>query len=452
MRKARKIISYIIMIIAIIVCIIVYKKYNFNNFEKSIRLNDITEFTRDSKVKYSKQDSYRIDSKDYNDAMFSRTIQVMPNTPYKITCMIKTENIENENNLNSGGAHICLNNTQERSKLITGTNDWQELSFIFNSKNETELDIGFRLGGYETLSKGTVWFSDFKVELGVASNSDTWKMACFIFPNIDVNVNIDGKTENVKLEMTQDDIKTIKNNLTRFKSSIKEISKNNLKIEYDTYIIDEPIQTLSYDSENYYYVSAQDVHEYIDSYLKQNTYDHIYVAFRMADKQKGNAILLNDWIGLGGMDYYGIGFSNIRMPDDRNNLVYEYNYRINTFPEEVFIHEFLHTLERNAKEYGYERPELHDYEKYGYKEDATQGLKQWYADYINKEISYNGNKLGLPKEILTDKPAHESNFKYSTEVDELKDPSNIVEVIQSIISRIGKLFENKPEQVNQEQT
>ena len=31
MKKVRKIISYIIMIIAIIVCVIIYKKYNFND-------------------------------------------------------------------------------------------------------------------------------------------------------------------------------------------------------------------------------------------------------------------------------------------------------------------------------------------------------------------------------------------------------------------------------------
>ena len=89
MKKARKIISYIIMIIAIIVCVIIYKKYNFNDFEKSIRLSNITEFTRDSEVKYAKYDSYKIENKDYNDAMFSQTISVIPNTPYKVTCMVR---------------------------------------------------------------------------------------------------------------------------------------------------------------------------------------------------------------------------------------------------------------------------------------------------------------------------------------------------------------------------
>ena len=382
--------------------------------------------------------------------MFSQTISVIPNTPYKVTCMVRTENVENQNNLNSGGAHICLNNTQERSNLITGTNDWQELSFMFNSKNETEVEVGFRLGGYSTLSKGTVWFSDFKVEAGVASTSNKWKMACFIFPNIDVTVNVDGKTENVKLQMTSDDIRTVENNLARFKNSMREVSKDKINIEYETYVIKKPIKTLSYDEENGYYVSAEDVYEYIDSYVKKNMYDHIYVAFRMADKQKGNDTLVNDWIGLGGMDYYSIGFSNIRMPDDRNNLAYEFNYRVNTFPEEVFIHEFLHTLERNAKEYGYERPELHDYAKYGYTEDKKQGLRKWYTDYINKEISYNGTKIGLPEEILRCKPCHENNFKYATQVAAFKEPSNIIEIIQSIFSKITRLFEYRSNKIETE--
>ena len=59
-----------------------------------------------------------------------------------------------------------------------------------------------------------------------------------------------------------------------------------------------------------------------------------------------------------------IGFSNIRIPNEKADLLYRYS-DANTFPEEVFVHEFLHNLERVDKEYGNEIPELHDYEKYG---------------------------------------------------------------------------------------
>ena len=116
--------------------------------------------------------------------------------------------------------------------------------------------------------------------------------------------------------------------------------------------------------------------------------------------------------------------------------------RINIFPEEVFLHEFLHTLERNSEEYGYSVPALHDYEKYGYKEENLQGLKTWYTDYMNKEINYNGEKIGLPAEIYKYKPVSEKDFKYPITVDALQEPENIIEVIRSLFRRISKVFES----------
>ena len=86
------------------------------------------------------------------------------------------------------------------------------------------------------------------------------------------------------------------------------------------------------------------------------------------------------------MDYYEIGFSNIRLSNNLNSYTYIYNDSINIFPEEVYIHEFLHALERNSKEYGYEVPALHDYEKYGYVNEGRAGLKNWYSDYMTKNI------------------------------------------------------------------
>lgn len=141
------------------------------------------------------------------------------------------------------------------------------------------------------------------------------------------------------------------------------------------------------------------------------------------------------------MDYYGVGFSNIRLPNDSESYIYKYNSRINTFPEEVFLHEFLHSLERTAEEYGYERPELHDYEKYGYKNEILIGQKKWYTDYMNKNINSTSGKIGLPEEVYTLKPAKTSNFKYSYEIkDVFKEPQNIIEEIKGIINNILNKF------------
>lgn len=94
-------------------------------------------------------------------------------------------------------------------------------------------------------------------------------MACFIFPNIDVNVDINGKTQHVSLQMSDDDIATIQTNLLRFKSSIKELSNEKMIINYDSYVINEPIKTLSHDEDNGFFVSASDVYEYINSYVEK---------------------------------------------------------------------------------------------------------------------------------------------------------------------------------------
>ena len=138
------------------------------------------------------------------------------------------------------------------------------------------------------------------------------------------------------------------------------------------------------------------------------------------------------------MDYYGIGFSNIRLPNDSQNYIYKYNTKINQFPEEVLLHEFLHSLERNAKEYGYNIPALHDYEKYGYKNERLIGQKNWYEDYMNKNIEAAEGKIGLPEEIYTLKPAKSNNFQNAYNLEELREPENIIEEIKQILRQVGQ--------------
>ena len=129
-----------------------------------------------------------------------------------------------------------------------------------------------------------------------------------------------------------------------------------------------------------------------------------------------------------------IGFSNIRIPNEKADLLYRYS-DANTFPEEVFVHEFLHNLERVDKEYGNEIPELHDYEKYGYKENAKEGLKTWYKDYMISNIS--NKNIGLSKEVYTNKPIHNSCFEETIDLTEehFDEPENLVEKIEFLVEK-----------------
>lgn len=445
MQKISKILGKILSIIIVLALIfIAYKVYSKNNYNEYIRAeynSGISNFSRDSEVKYSKMNSYKIENTQYNDAMFFKTITVVPNTSYKVSCMIKTKDVVNENENTDAGAHICINETVEKSDNVIGTTDWTKIEFIFNSKNRTEVQIGFRLGGNNDDSKGTAWFSDMEIESGIAEQNNNWNFICLLFDETNVNLNINGANKNFHLTLTNSDIYDMKLCINRFKNSMEELSKGKIKVQYDIVEVKEPITSMSYDDENGYFVSPYDVREVIDKYVASGKYDHIFIAFRTGDINSKNEIPVNDWIGLGSMEYRNIGFSNIRLPNSESNYIYKYDERVNTFPEEVYVHEFLHTLERNAEEYGYERPELHSYEAHGYKAQNIIGLKNWYADYMNKQIksSTEGN-IGLPAEIFTKKPSKTSDFVYSRKLDHLKEPQNILEELNGIFKKIVNLF------------
>ena len=231
--------------------------------------------------------------------------------------------------------------------------------------------------------------------------------------------------------MTDEDVQDMKNNMDRFVSACKELSKGQMTATYDLITINKPLTSLSYDDENGYFVAGKDVADLINPYIENKNYDHIFVAVRLGDEQHQNDIQVNDWIGLGGTEHLGIGFSNIRLPNSEKSYIYKYNERINTFPEEVFIHEFLHTLERNSEEYGYSVPALHDNEKYGYKSESPNGLKKWYGDYMTKQISSGGTKR-----VYRTKPNKQSDFQYSYKMTVLDEPKNIIEEIKLVINKL----------------
>ncbi len=444
MQKKSHIVKHIISIIFIIIVLSVfyhfYQKYNYNDFVKAQYTLGLTNFERDSQVKCGEANSYKIENTDYNDAMFYETVQVTPNTAYRVSCKIKTENVQSQHENTDSGAHISISDTLEKSDNVVGTTDWTQVTFYFNSKNRTEVNVGFRLGGYEDSCIGTAWFSDFTIESGIADESNTWNFLCVLFDNVDVTFEEGSTPKNIKLQLTQIHKDDVTNSMRSFASSMQEMSLGKMKVNYDIVETTTPITKMSYDEENGYYVSGYNVKEVIDPYIKQGKYDHIFIAFRSGDiNQEKN--LAKDWIGLGYMEYRGVGFSNIRLPEDDYDYTYKYDSRINTFPEEVFVHEFLHTLERNAEEYGYERPELHDNEKYGYQNMQLIGLKNWYQDYMNHTIKTQNGTIGLPSEIYTKKPAKTSDFSFSHKLNYFKEPDNIIEELHNMVEKVKILFE-----------
>lgn len=446
-----KIIMLIIVVILTIILVKVYKKNNYNDYIRAEYNIGLSTFIRDEDVRYSKDTySYKIENTEYNDAMFYKKVKVTPNTSYKVTCMVKTQGVQTKNPKTDAGAHISIADTIEKSVNVVGTTDWTKLEFIFNSKNREEVDIGFRLGGYQDNCIGTAWFSHMTIESGLSVQDNEWDFLCLIYDNVDVNVKVGSETQNIKLGLNRDDVYDITTSFRRFGSSIESLSKNKIRANTTVIEVDEPIRTMTYDEVNGYYVSSNDIKEVVDKYVEEDKYDHIFVAFKTGDINQKKEIPINDWIGLGGMEYRNIGYSNIRIPSESNSYIYKYDSRINTFPEEVFVHEFLHTLERNCEEYGYERPELHDNEKYGYKSERLISLKQWYADYLNCEIKTTSGYIGLNSNIFDKTPVKQSHFEYSHKLKDFNEPENIIEELHNFLDKIINLFapQEEIEEVN----
>ena len=295
--KSIKIVDIIITLILLVGLVFAYKFYQKNNFNDFIRSEAkpyTSTFVRDSEEKYSKKPSYKIESTEYNDAMFYKTVKVEKNKPYKVTCMVKTKDVQAEQKNSGIGAQISIEGTTERSTAISGTQDWQKIELIFNSKDREEVNIGFRLGGYLGETKGKAWFSDFAFEEGVADTGNVWKFACFIFDTTDVT--IDGNE--VKLSVTQSDIEDITDTVGRFQKTCKELSEGKMTASCKVYKTSTPITSLSYDDEFGYYVAPEDVEGQIKKVITGNDFDHIFVIVRLGDEQHQDDIQVNDWIGL----------------------------------------------------------------------------------------------------------------------------------------------------------
>lgn len=292
--KIINIITWVIILVILIVAFNFYKKNNFNEFQRSEMILNTSEFKRDNNVKYLKTDSYKITSNTVNDATFYKKVKVEKNTPYKVKCKVKTSNVLPENDVSGVGAQISIIGTTEKSVAITGTEDWQEIEMIFNSKDREEVDIGFRLGGYLGKCTGTAWFSDFLLEQGTITEGKNWKFACFIFENTDVIVD----NKEVKLSMTNNDISDIKDTIKRFETTVSRLSENKMTANCDAYIVKNPISKLTYDQEFGYFVAAEDVECSIKDVIKQNDYDHIFAIIRLGNDEYKDDIQINDWIGL----------------------------------------------------------------------------------------------------------------------------------------------------------
>lgn len=121
----------------------------------------VTHFLLDDKQVYSGSRSAYIINNSPNDSRYKQTISVKPNTYYRMSCWIKTQNVGSENK----GANLSIENTFEVSRDIKGTSRHWEYVELYGktSPYQESFTLTIGIGGYGSTNTGRAWFDDIEV-------------------------------------------------------------------------------------------------------------------------------------------------------------------------------------------------------------------------------------------------------------------------------------------------
>jgi len=121
----------------------------------------VTQFLLDENQSHSGSKSALIINNSPNDSRSKQTIKVKPNTYYRMSCWIKTQNVGSENK----GANLSIDNSLDTSKDIKGTSEHWEYVELYGktSPNQESLTLTIGIGGYGSTNTGKAWFDSIEV-------------------------------------------------------------------------------------------------------------------------------------------------------------------------------------------------------------------------------------------------------------------------------------------------
>ena len=107
-----------------------------------------------------------VEAAEENDVRLVQELDVTPNTVYRITCDVKTENV-----VGGAGANIGVYGVAVCSSPVLGTNDWQTIELVGKTaEGQTKLPLSVGVGSHGAVSSGKAWFDNVKIELSDSSS------------------------------------------------------------------------------------------------------------------------------------------------------------------------------------------------------------------------------------------------------------------------------------------
>ena len=346
-----------------------------------------TDVYRDYSVRDSERYSWCIESRDANDVRLKNTFSVEPNTPYLISARVKLENVVNYEQ-KALGVQISSGN-YDCSVSLLGNSDWRTIRKVTVSDEEGNLDACFDLGHNSNTCTGRAWFSGLTVEKlsDFRNDGDTTWHFLYVIPTheyMDVTDPNTGKVTRVTKVRTKIDIQNAQDNISEFTDELYELSQGKISADLDTVILDAPFGGPKADEalKGIMSVPREDSLDYlVQQGVDVDKYDHIIFSTDMEQEQYG---------GLGGGTalYKNVVWRSrvFTWPGERYS---------SPFKSAVFVHEFLHSIEQYSKFLGLPCAVLHNGEGYGYTDSDGWKWNSFYRDFINKEISSDGELVGV---------------------------------------------------------
>jgi len=212
-----------------------------------------------------------------------------------------------------------------------------------------------------------------------------WKVLVLIYRNVDATyIDPVGNEQHVAHSMSDTDYAYVVQAASRLPATISTWSAGMAAMSLKIVTVTEPMQTLNSNGDPDEYQALRE----ISIYNPGDIYDSISMVYSLNDIWISGVAS----VGLSGRAN-AAGFSAVHVP---------INYVAwgATYPEEIILHEWLHNVEGYYRSLGYDVPNLHDAEAYGYAPDPDSGgsWHRWYEDYMQNRIWNGAAYVGVPAE------------------------------------------------------
>ncbi len=353
--------------------------------------------------------SVKIENTTYNSASVKKSFAVKPDTDYIFTARVKYRDYEPDPSAGAreSGAWIGWDNGRFRS-LCTASEDWEQISCAFRTKDETSCTLALMNGMYNAGCKGTAWFTDLRLE-EASAYSEHWNILTVIFKNLDATGERDGEQYSYQASFNREDMAYLAGHVKLLEELLPEMSGDLLRVDHvDVVSTAVPVRSLiPYDYDDAW---GSHVHAWQPAMTYDNVYREINRIMEHTDRVYNQVILIlpgygiMGWLGLANGDFRGANVCKLVDYTGTRAL------GANTVSECSLadVHEICHNLEADTRALGTDLVPLHSRSEHGYA-DGRDGEYAWYTDYLRGEI--RDGSQGIDPSVFTVPNAYEVIFE-----------------------------------------